>query len=225
MPSRDRSRWRNVHFYNASNDLLGGFFQTGSVKDANLIWILQNVLLVQAEHLTITHRASDRIITPSNNPVVPGDYIISCDGKTSRITSIRLYLLTVRLGTVRVTDEAWFARVVSFSESGQEDSFCTRVRQRDGRCVISGDINLLAPWDIWDGLQAAHIFPLERAQYNLGRWIRNIDPTTGVSKNSIQNGLLISATLHGCFDQYMFSINPDVCILRTKSPRRDTNKR
>ncbi|KAJ5781558.1 uncharacterized protein N7518_010041 [Penicillium psychrosexuale] len=114
MPSRDRSRWRNVHFYNASNDLLGGFFQAGSVTDANLIWILRNVLLVQAENLTIKHRASDRIITPSNSAVVPGDYVISCD-----------------------------------------------------------------------------------------------DRTTGVLKNSIQNGLLISATLHGCFDQYMFSINPD----------------
>lgn len=115
--------------------------------------------------------------------------------------------------------------MISFSESGREDSFRTEVRQRDGRCVISGDINLLEPWDIWDGLQAAHVFPLEKenlwTQYNFGRWITNMDHTTGVSKiNSVQNGLLMGATLHGCFYQYMFSINPDVRFLMTKSLRR-----
>jgi hypothetical protein len=30
------------------------------------------------------------------------------------------------------------------------------------------------------------------------------------SINSIQNGLLMSETVHSRFDQYLFSINPDV---------------
>ncbi|KAJ5804132.1 uncharacterized protein N7518_000435 [Penicillium psychrosexuale] len=155
-------------------------FKLVSVTDANLIWILENVLLVAAENLTIKDRASGRIIAPSNNCVVPGDYDISCDGKTSR----------------------------------QEESFRTEVGRRDGRCVISGTINLLAQSDWWTGFEAAHIFPLEKeglwVEYNFGRWITNMDHTTDVSKlNPVQNGLLMTSNLHNCFDQYAFSINPD----------------
>ena len=109
-----------------------------------------------------------------------------------------------------MSDEAWFARVTRRCISGREDAFHKGVRERDGKCVISGKINHLAQWDVWVGFKAAHVFPLEHE--NL--WI---DDVVGSSKiNSIQNGLLITATLHTCFDQYLFSINPDVSILQLK---------
>ena len=36
--------------------------------------------------------------------------------------------------------------------------------------------------------------------------------------NSVQNGLLMSNNLYSCFDNNMFSINPDVCISKLTLP-------
>lgn len=41
-----------------------------------------------------------------------------------------------------------------------------------------------------------------------------MDDAVGISKiNSVQNGLLMDCSLHSLFDQYLFSIDPDVSIL------------
>ena len=80
MPG-NRAAWRNVHFHDASNGaILGGFYQQGSLTDATLIWLLSSVVLIIEGHLTVTHRGSGRTVTPSNNPVVPGDYDIYYEG-------------------------------------------------------------------------------------------------------------------------------------------------
>ncbi|KAK9364829.1 hypothetical protein V1509DRAFT_661355 [Lipomyces kononenkoae] len=183
----NRVPWRNVHFYDASTGAtLGGFYQKGSLTEAIMVWILGNVLLVVEDQWIVRHRSS----------VVPGDYDIYSSG------------------IIRVSDEAWFARLISHSVSGREDAFRDGVRARDGKCVVSGEINEGALWDVWAGFQAAHVFPLEyenlRIQYNYGRWITNMESVAGSSKiNSIQNVLLMSQNLHTRFDQYLFSINPD----------------
>lgn len=71
-----------------------------------------------------------------------------------------------------MSDEAWFARLISHAFPGREDTFRTGVRARDGKCVISGEVNDLALWENWTGFQASHVFPLEREslwiQYNYG---------------------------------------------------------
>ncbi|KAM5439115.1 hypothetical protein McanMca71_003518 [Microsporum canis] len=198
MP-RDRAAYRNVRFYDASTGAsIGGFYQNGSITEENLIWILNDVLLIveEGDSWTIQHRASGRTITPSSNPVVSGDYDV------------------YPTGSIQVTDEPWFARLTSRSVSGREDRFRDGVRARDGKCVISGQVNPGVQWDDWAGLEAAHVFPLEREslwiQCNYGRWITDMDHAVGVSRiNSIQNGLLMGGTLHHRFDQYLFSINPD----------------
>ena len=117
-------------------------------------------------------------------------------------------------GEIKVNDEPWVHRLISHNVSGREDAFRNRIRARDGRCVISGVVNVLAPYD-WGMYHAAHIFPLEKEslwiQYNYGRWITDMDDTMGVSKiNSPQNGFLLSANAHLRFDQYLISVNPDV---------------
>lgn len=122
------------------------------------------------------------------------------------------------LGNIRVTDEPWVAQLMSHSISGREDSFGCGVRARDGKCVLTGRVNRLAAAGSWDGFQAAHIFPLEHEniwiQNNYGRWITNMQGVIGNSRiNSVQNGLLVSSNLHTAFDQYLFSINPDVSNL------------
>lgn len=119
------------------------------------------------------------------------------------------------LGTIQISDEPWFARIISHAVSGREDAFCNGIRARDGKCVISGKINDLASWGWWTAFEAAHVFPLQYEslwiQNNYGRWITNMDGVTGSSKiNSIQNGLLMRRDVHNQFDQYHFSINPDV---------------
>ncbi|KAF8438246.1 hypothetical protein BGX38DRAFT_1098191, partial [Terfezia claveryi] len=46
--------------------------------------------------------------------------------------------------------------------------------------------------------------------WDYGRWITDIDDTSGVSKiNSCQNRFLLQANLHNQFDQYLFSVNHD----------------
>ena len=84
--------------------------------------------------------------------------------------------------------------------------------------MISGQGSLLASSGVWTKLEAAHVFPLENEdlwnQFGYSRWITNMNETTGISKiNSVQNGLLMKGDLHSAFDQYFFSINPDVCTL------------
>lgn len=116
-----------------------------------------------------------------------------------------------------MSDEIWFARADSFSTSAQEEAFRTRVRNRDGKCVISGATNPLSQASMWPGFEAAHVFPRGCeslwTQFGYRRWITNMDDATGVLKiDSVQNGLLMSRNVHTCFDQYLFSVNPDVGV-------------
>lgn len=192
----NRVAWRNVHFHNGSTGTtLGGFYQQGSLTEATLIWILSNILLVVEGTWTIRQRDSGRTLTPSSNPVVPGDYDIYNEGN------------------IQVSDEAWFARLISHAISGRDDAFRNGVRARDGKCVISGEINDVARWDVWVGFEAAHVFPLQQEslwiQHNYTRWITNMESGGGTAINSIQNGLLMSEAVHSRFDQYLFSVNPD----------------
>ncbi|EEH22419.2 hypothetical protein PABG_04630 [Paracoccidioides brasiliensis Pb03] len=154
-------------------------------------------LIVEEGHpWTIRHTVLERVITPSSNPVVLGDYDI------------------YSTGSIQVTNVAWFVRLISHSVSGREDKFRDGVRARDGKCVISGQVNPGAQWDDWAGFEAAHVFPLEKVsfwiEFNYGCWITNMDDAVGVSKiHSIQNGILMTGHLHTRFDKYLFSVNPD----------------
>jgi hypothetical protein len=92
-------------------------------------------------------------------------------------------------------------------------AFKDAVQTRDGRCVVSKVENRRARHDEWTGFKAVHIFPLAYEQQwkenNHGRWI-TVDPPQGGKINSVQNGILLRSHLHKEFDQYGFSINPDV---------------
>ena len=119
-------------------------------------------------------------------------------------------------GTVEVTDESWLFRTTSVSSGTRVAEFREAVRQRDRRCVITGEMVLRAEHGIWRGFEAAHIFPLRYEGYwtqqNYGRWI-SIHPSSGGSINSIQNGMLLREDIHTLFDSCDVSINPEVCIL------------
>src|SRR6266516_4119444 len=122
-----------------------------------------------------------------------------------------------------MNDEPIVTRVFSLQSGTRVHEFSDAVRQRDGRCVVSGEKVVHAKRGLWFGFEAAHIFPLAREgdwnQYNFGRWI-TLPPQreSAGTINSVQNGLLLRSDLHKGFDAYSFSINPDdnykvVCFL------------
>lgn len=89
------------------------------------------------------------------------------------------------------------------------------MRARDGKCVITGEVNEIGQFGFWAGFHAAHVFPLEDerrwVEHGHSRWITNLDNTMAASGiDSVQNGLLMGTTFHQLFDQYLISINPDV---------------
>lgn len=106
-------------------------------------------------------------------------------------------------------------RLITHSVSGREDAFRQGIRARDGKCVISGMVNRRAPFNMWSGFEAAHIFPLESESYwieqNYGRWIQDVTP--GITKiNSRQNGFLLRGDIRTDFDNYLVSVNPNVSV-------------
>jgi len=127
-----------------------------------------------------------------------------------------MFLQLIYSGPIQISDEAWFSQLISYATSGWEDGFRNGVRARDEKCVISEKINDGALWDVWAGFEAAHMFPLQYeslwTQYDYGHWITNMNGGS-FRINFIQNELLMSENLHTQFDQYLFSINPDVSIL------------
>ncbi|KAK0708197.1 hypothetical protein B0H67DRAFT_636740 [Lasiosphaeris hirsuta] len=120
-------------------------------------------------------------IAQDAQPLLPGRYFVVADG------------------TVKQTAEAAFDRSMSFQSTRTGNEFGDRVRERDGRCVVT---------------KAAHIFPLAYLhQWKTQGWSQQITilPTQRPygTINSVQNGLLLESTIHQMFDSYSFSINPD----------------
>ena len=110
-------------------------------------------------------------------------------------------------------------RTISLASGTRVAEFRDAVRQRDKRCVITGEPVLRAEHGIWRGFQAAHIFPLAYEghwiEHNYGRWI-DIPPMKesagSININSVQNGILLRDDIHTLFDGYDISINPNVHI-------------
>ena len=116
-----------------------------------------------------------------------------------------------------MNNEAYIDRVISTSVTGRDDDFRQRLRTRDGGCVLSGVRNRAAHRGQWKSFNACHIFPLEKGQewvrQGLHRWITDSDSLDpGPRMNSIQNGMIMSASIHNLFDGYHVGVNPDVSI-------------
>lgn len=118
------------------------------------------------------------------------------------------------LGLLTINNEPWLVRTISVATGSRLGSFRDSVRERDGRCVVTGHDQLARMGD-WTSYDAAHIFPLAYqahwSDHNFSRWI-TIAPESGSAINSVQNGLLLRSHIHALFDNYHLSINPDVCF-------------
>ncbi|KAK6350054.1 hypothetical protein TWF696_006303 [Orbilia brochopaga] len=114
-------------------------------------------------------------------------------------------------GLITISDEPWVPRLITHVSSSRDRQFRMEVRQRDGKCVISGLENRRADLEDWRGFDACHIVPLHLeswlVQQHYDSWIT--DETSSAKINSPQNGLLLSSSVHQDFDAYIVSVNPD----------------
>ena len=139
--------------------------------------------------------------------------------KVTYIYLLRISQIPKKTGTLSITDEVPVTRIISHTVTGRENTFRAAVRERDKKCVITGLTNSMRniARNEWDRFEAAYVFPLASESLfihgNLSRWITLRAPTeSGI--NSVQNALLLRVDVHRLFDQYLISINPDVCTFR-----------
>lgn len=195
--SEHRSHFRNVRFFDEANPdvVVGGLIQNGSLTEKNFL-VMLDIVLVTTAPIRVSAKDSGKLVLMVDTCLDVGDYLVSCEGE------------------IKVSDEPWVHRIISYNVSGRENPFRDGIRARDGRCVISGVVNRSAPYR-WTSWEAAHIFPLEKEslwiQFNYGRWVTDMDDTVGVSKiDSLQNGFLLREHIHSQFGQYLISVNLDV---------------
>ena len=193
----NRAPARNVHIYDANDPdmVLGGLVLTDGVTTANFYSMVEIVFLFNQDY---TLRDESGItIGRDDHPLQPGKYFIAT------------------AGSITVSDETWLVRAPLEPAVTHSQEFCHAIRERDRRCVMTGKGACGAAVGFWAGLETAHVFPLAYedhwVKHNYGNWI-TLQPESRRSINSVQNGMLLWRDLRIHFDNYMVSINPDVCM-------------
>ncbi|KAG0639262.1 hypothetical protein HOY80DRAFT_1045733 [Tuber brumale] len=197
MPPVDRSALRNTYIYASKNRtaVLGGLWATNSVTNADLYSMVEN--FCSMSNPFYLHDDSERVIARNGQQLRPGNYYIVTDGP------------------IVVTDEFPLNRLISLQTGTRVGSFRSSARERNQRCILSGEPATLGHAGRWRGFEAAHIFPLAY----LGKWndynydsIIDFPPAIASHgpMNSIQNGILLTRVMHAFFDAYEVAINPDV---------------
>ncbi|RPA89310.1 hypothetical protein L873DRAFT_1722478 [Choiromyces venosus 120613-1] len=189
----DRSAMRNTFIYASDNPgiVLGGLWVTPGITNANFHSMPQIFCLFSDTFELRDHNG--QLVERDEAQLQPGNYYIATKG------------------TITLTNEVPLLRTISLQSGTRTASFRDEVRERDGGCVITGRPALLGRWK---ALQAAHIFPLAYEgnwnDHGYGRWI-TLPPArdSDGSINSVQNGTLLDSTMHGFFDSYDLTINPD----------------
>ncbi|KAK9247048.1 hypothetical protein V1506DRAFT_104241 [Lipomyces tetrasporus] len=195
----NRAIGRNVHFYHFGqpDNALGGMILSPSVTERDFLFMLEILIDATGPYRVISRKTGEELAT-TDNSLNPGHY------------DIRPYS---RKDTIFLTQEACITRVLSRTITGRDESFRRHVRERDGKCVISGTANVQAFRDRWTGFHAAHVVPLSSEQYflqkGLSECITNKADEHDTGINSCQNGLLMQSNIHEAFDDFGFSVNPD----------------
>ncbi|KAJ8097289.1 hypothetical protein POJ06DRAFT_285973 [Lipomyces tetrasporus] len=149
----NRSLGRDVHFYDISNpdDALGGLQLTPSFTERTFYFALR-ILVISASPYDVYLRGTDVPLTPTDDPLQPGKYDIKPTSPHGRIF---------------ITNEGCITRVLSHTVSGRDEKFRRAVRERDGKCVITGVVNPQRRVDLdnWSSYHAAHIFPLSGEEW------------------------------------------------------------
>ncbi|KAK9493300.1 hypothetical protein V1508DRAFT_403995 [Lipomyces doorenjongii] len=182
--SRNTTLGRDVHFFDSSrpDKALGGLKSTSSFTERTFLSAL--------EILIISNSPYDIPLRPTDEPLQPGLYDIKPLSPDGRIL---------------ITKEWCITRVPSYTVSGRDEKCRPRVRERDGKCVITGAVN--------PRKHTICIFPLSGELWfsanGFSRWITNREDEHDTGTNSCQNGLLMRSHVHEEFDNFSFSINVD----------------
>ncbi|KAK0731894.1 HNH endonuclease-domain-containing protein [Lasiosphaeris hirsuta] len=193
-----RALARDVFIYDLRDfdTLLGGLVLTAGVTNANFYAMVDIIIDVSPPGPFFLQDENGGIVAQDTQPLLPGRYFVVADG------------------TVQNAAEAAFTRMMSFQTGTRVDEFRDEVRERDGRCVVTKEENLNKEFGLWEGFEAAHIFPLAyEHQWKTQGWTQQITILPSRRSygtiNSVQNGLLLRDDIHTLFDSYHFSINPD----------------
>ena len=217
MSVANRSAGRDVHIYSANDPatVLGGLILTNGVTNANF-YSMVDIIFIFSQNYFLRDEGGTTV-QKDDHPLQPGNYYFVTNGRFP--SSGYLVKLLITIGPVSVNNEPWLVRTTSVASGSRVATFRDAVRERDRRCVVTGKPALRADHGIWRGFEAAHIFPLGFEGHwvaeDFGRWI-TVPPATesAGSINSVQNGILLDATIHLLFDSYDISINPDVRMVR-----------
>ncbi|KAK9320872.1 hypothetical protein V1517DRAFT_368845 [Lipomyces orientalis] len=136
-----------------------------------------SILIVASGTYRVSLRGTGEIVTRFDKPLRPGQYDISSDSPE---------------GTISITDEQCITRAYSGTE--------------EGKCVITGIVNLDAEDDFWVGFESAHVFLLSHRGLFFAEGFprvitdRNRNEARDSGINSCQNGLLMTTCIHQHFD-------------------------
>ncbi|KAB8208521.1 hypothetical protein BDV34DRAFT_222604 [Aspergillus parasiticus] len=123
-----------------------------------------------------------------------------------------LYLLTPNERGAKITtsDEPYYPRTLSVPNQAEKKTFRDQVRQRDGRCVITGQINVEAHVGMWTRFEAAHIFSLAlHTIFHSHGFLNLITYNHPLGITSPQNGILLRSDIHQLWDDYSIAVNPN----------------
>ncbi|KAK9489451.1 HNH endonuclease-domain-containing protein, partial [Lipomyces doorenjongii] len=192
-----RAIGRDVHFYHFADpyNALGGMILNSSVTESSFFMV--EIVIDASGPYWVISRSTGEILTLTDAALKRGHYDIwPCSRKG-------LFLILIF--------KPYITRVLSRTITGRDDAIRQLVRERDGKCVITGLVNTQAYRNDWTSFPAAHIFPLSSEEYfmqsGLSRCITNKANERDTGINSCQNGLLMQSNVHERFDKFLFSVN------------------
>ena len=192
--SRSKSRNVWIEFASEPGVIKGGLCAASNLTRAQFLDML-SVLFSANGGFQTRHYEPDASITSTNQHLQHGRYIL-----TPRVPGEE----------IRVSDKTFFPRTLSLSNTTRDVEFRDQIRQRDGRCVITDDINYEAIEDRWVGFQTAHIIPLSLNHIFTGQGFSHlITHNNPPGINSPQNGILLHTGVHPLWDDYSIAVNPN----------------
>ncbi|KOC09035.1 hypothetical protein AFLA70_152g002441 [Aspergillus flavus AF70] len=99
-------------------------------------------------------------------------------------------------------------RLVALSPRTRDKAFQDQIRRRDGRCVITGQINLEACVDRWIQWDTDRIFPLALDSiFQSQGYSKPVTYNTPPGITSPQNGILLRKDIHARWDDHSIAVN------------------
>ncbi|PUU82984.1 hypothetical protein B9Z19DRAFT_966055 [Tuber borchii] len=188
-----RALGRKVHIYSSKDTttVLGGLHLTTGMTNANFYFMVEIVFIFDNDYTLSSE--SGATVQRNDHLLQAGKYFINT------------------AGSLRVNNEPWLFRTISEGDEAPPEEFIHAVRERDFRCVMTGQPALDAAYGIWRGYTATPIFPLSHEQHwvthGYDSWITI--PGARGSISSVQNGMLLRDDISTLFECYDLSINPD----------------